>query len=109
MSGQMVIEIEQTLTGYLTVDLDDEFDADALTNPEAWAKRYVADGDLGDSIAWEYGSQNATTAWVKGTDCTLRDDYPSPGIRWCEQHVSTAHEPNDTRCRHVGQLEAASR
>lgn len=93
---QVVVELEQTLTGVVVVELEDEQD-------EAEARRYVEQEPGEYQPTWEGGSVRALSAWEAGASCNL-ESRPS-GFLWCDEHMATAKE-GDLQCFHARELEA---
>lgn len=99
---QVVVAVEQTLNGYLTVEIEDE---DELTLADAYAIEGVNDGDLNPH--WEGGSVRVTQHWPKGAPCEFspRTHTTLGDYKWCSVHDASA-AVEWTRCFMVDDIEA---
>jgi hypothetical protein len=96
MTRQVIVEISQTMSGYVVVEAeDDQTDAEVAKDAHLW----IECGDL--EATWEDGSIQLVNAFTMGSMCL---DARSHAIAWCDVHDDPMRKDASGRCYRQAQL-----
>lgn len=96
MGRQVVVEVEQILTGYVVVDADDDDTNDTVA---AWVKE--ESGDF--PINWENGTITVTRKYTRDAACQ-DTKLRIAEYAWCDIHGSPMSKADPTVCYHAREV-----